>query len=102
MYSIGKIPVVVLPMEKVVEEGREYISRGWCLLEFCLALSFDNIANAEIHPPVSRLIDEMKAYRADTVEGFRAVFEHAHFTESGDNDVVLKLFKNTLGSRSRV
>eukprot|EP00959_Pyramimonas_sp_CCMP1952_P394706 8269849-Pyramimonas_sp.AAC.1 len=58
IYSIGKTQVIVLPMDTAVEKGREYISRGWCFLEFCLSMSFGNIANAGIHEPVRRLIDE--------------------------------------------
>eukprot|EP00959_Pyramimonas_sp_CCMP1952_P410088 8594920-Pyramimonas_sp.AAC.1 len=67
MYSVGSTPVVVLPMEEEVERGREYISRGWCLLEFSLALSFGNIANAEVHPEVRRLSESVTAMKGNTV-----------------------------------
>ena len=96
IYSIGKTPVIVLPMNGDVDIGREYISRGWCLLEFCLSMSFDNIANAGIHEPVRSLMKQMKDLKGDTVDGFREAFKTAHFTSKGDADVVLKLFENTL------
>ncbi|CAK0843226.1 unnamed protein product [Prorocentrum cordatum] len=96
IYSVGRTPVIVLPMEDLVETGREYISRGWCFLEFCLAMSFDNIANAEVHEPVRRLIGDVKNMKGDTVHGFREAFKTTHFTSKGDADVVLRLFENTL------
>ncbi|CAK0883545.1 unnamed protein product [Prorocentrum cordatum] len=70
IYSIGKTRVIVLPMGSAVERGREYISRGWCFLEFCLAMSFGNIANAEIHEPVRRLVEDVQAKDGDTIDGF--------------------------------
>ncbi|CAK0883331.1 unnamed protein product, partial [Prorocentrum cordatum] len=96
MYSVGSTPVVVLPMEEEVERGREYISRGWCLLEFSLALSFGNIANAEVHPEVRRLSESVTAMKGNTVAGFRKTFKSTHFTNSGDRKVVLRLFEQTL------
>merc|ERR1711920_427902 len=101
VYSVGATPVIVLPMDGAVDEGREYISRGWCFLEFCLALSFGNVANAHIHPPVQHLVDGVKARRGDTVEGFRSAFALTHFTNKGDAGVVLGLFENTLCKRGR-
>ncbi|CAK0825294.1 unnamed protein product [Prorocentrum cordatum] len=100
IYSIGKTPVIVLPMDGAVERGREYISRGWCFLEFCLAMSFDNIANAEIHEPARRLVDDVKRLDGHTVDGFREAFKSKHFTNNGDADVVLGLFENTLNLAS--
>ncbi|CAK0897044.1 unnamed protein product [Prorocentrum cordatum] len=96
IYSVGKTPVIVLPMDNLVETGKEYISRGWCFLEFCLAMSFDNIANAEVHEPVRRLIVDVRNMKGDTVHGFRKAFKSTHFTNKGDADVVLRLFENTL------
>merc|ERR1719188_2816996 len=81
---MGTTPVLVLPMGHIVEQGREYIARGWCFLEFCLALSFGNIANMEIHNPVKRLRDEVSRLQGDTVEGFTEAFRGRHFTQSGD------------------
>ena len=96
IYSIGKTRVIVLPVDDLVEEGREYISRGWCFLEFCLATSFQNIANAGMHEPVQRLIYRVKELHGDTVEGFREAFKDTQFTNRGDESVVLRLFENTL------
>ena len=101
IYSIGKTPVIVLPMNGDVDIGREYISRGWCLLEFCLSMGFDNIANAAIHEPVRRLTEYVEAMNGHTIEGFREAFKLTHFTNKGDADVVLKLFENTLNLASR-
>ena len=101
IYSIGKTPVIVLPMNGDVDIGREYISRGWCLLEFCLSMGFDNIANATIHEPVRRLTEYVEAMNGHTIEGFREAFKLTHFTNKGDADVVLKLFENTLNLASR-
>ena len=97
IYSIGKTNVIVLPMDGDVDTGREYISRGWCLLEFCLSMSFDNISNAEIHQPVRRLMEYVEGMDAHKVEGFREAFKKTHFTNKGDADVVLKLFENLGG-----
>ena len=96
MYSIGKTRVIVLPADDLVEEGREYISRGWCFLEFCLAMSFHNIANAGVNEPVQRLIDRVEELHGDTVEGFREAFKGTYFTNKGDESIVLRLFENTL------
>ncbi|CAK0897295.1 unnamed protein product, partial [Prorocentrum cordatum] len=101
VYSTGSIRVIVLPMDSSVEAGREYIKRGWCFLEFCLALSFGNICNAEIAEPVALLAEEVKSKRANTVDGFRSAFQHTHFTNKGDADVVLELFENTLDKQTR-
>lgn len=100
IFSVGKTPVIVLPMDGVVEKGREYMSRGWCLLEFCLAMSFENIGNAGIHEPVRRQMVDTKYMNGDTVDGFRRAFAKSHFTKRGDADVVLKLFENTLNLAS--
>ncbi|CAK0876251.1 unnamed protein product [Prorocentrum cordatum] len=96
IYSIGKTPVIVLPMDGDVDAGREYISRGWCLLEFCLSMGFDNISNAAIHEPVRRLREHVESLNGHTVEGFHQAFKLTHFTNKGDANVVLKLFENTL------
>ena len=101
IYSIGKTPVIVLPMNGDVDIGREYISRGCCLLEFCLSMVFDNITNATIHEPVRRLTEYVEAMNGHTIEGFREAFKLTHFTNKGDADVVLKLFENTLNLASR-
>ncbi|CAK0882362.1 unnamed protein product, partial [Prorocentrum cordatum] len=100
IYSVGKTPVIVLPMGSSVETGREYISRGWCFLEFCLSMSFDNIANADIHYPVRCLMADVKNMKGDTVDGFREAFKSTHFTNKGDADVVLALFEHTLNLAS--
>ena len=99
LYSFGCVPVVVLPMEECTEPGKGYISRGWCFLEFCLALSFGNLANAEVHAPVAALEAEVRGLRGDTVEGFRHAFANTHFTQSGDTELVLQMFTNTLNKR---
>ena len=96
IYSVGKTGVIVLPVDDLVEQGREYISRGWCFLEFCLAMSFHNIANAGVHEPVQRLFDRVEELHGDTVEGFREAFKGTQFTNKGDEGVVLSLFENTL------
>ncbi|CAK0818611.1 unnamed protein product [Prorocentrum cordatum] len=101
IYSIGKTPVIVLPMDGDVDAGREYISRGWCLLEFCLSMGFDNISNAAIHEPVRRLREHVESMNGHTVQGFREAFKLTHFTNKGDANVVLKLFENTLNLASR-
>ncbi|CAK0886634.1 unnamed protein product [Prorocentrum cordatum] len=101
IYSIGKTPVIVLPMDGDVDAGREYISRGWCLLEFCLSMGFDNISNAAIHEPVRRLREHVESMNGHTVQGFREAFKLTHFTNKGDANVVLTLFENTLNLASR-
>lgn len=96
IYSIANVPVIILPMENEVDAGRDYISRGWCFLEYSLALSFGTIANAEFSPEVQRLKDIVVDMDVTTIEGFRSAFKKTHFTHSGDQEVVLRLFEQTL------
>ena len=96
LYSVGGIPVIVLPAGGSTAQGHDYLSRGWCFLEFCLAFSFGNIANAEIDPAVETLCDTVRDLKADTVEGFHKTFKRTRFTCGGDDAVVLRLFKQTL------
>ncbi|CAK0802133.1 unnamed protein product [Prorocentrum cordatum] len=76
LYSVGAIPVIVLPVLYARRVSRdssakqslstdsstslskhlmsnEYLSRGWCFLELCLAFAYGNIANAGTDPAVS-------------------------------------------------
>jgi hypothetical protein len=99
LYSFGSTPVIVLPMDECTTADRRYISRGWCFLEICLALSFGNIVNVELHPPVKLLVEDAIEKEADTVDGFREAFQHTGFTYSGDADVVLGLFEHTINKR---
>lgn len=101
LYSVSSTPVIVLPMEEYTDDDRSYISRGWCLLEFCLALIFGNIANADVLSEVSELRGSAYSQRAHTVEGFRQAFGHSSFTSKGDADVVMRLFENTLSMKAR-
>merc|ERR1711966_278164 len=101
IYSMGGTPVIVLPMDDAVSEGTEYISRGWCFFEFCLAFSFGNIINADILPTVRRLYDHVSELQADTAEGFRQGFKETHFTCKGDEHKVLQLFEQTLNKKSQ-
>lgn len=98
---MATVPVIVLPMDGHTEEGKSYIRRGWCFLEFCLAYSFGNVANEECHESVKHLCDEIRDSRADTEDGFREAFKGTHFTQSGDESVVLRHFANTISRKSR-
>ncbi|CAK0792697.1 unnamed protein product [Prorocentrum cordatum] len=99
VYSTSSVPVVVLPMEGLSE--RSYIDRGWCYLEFCLALSFGIICNEEIHVSVKRLCREAYVQQANTVDGFRQCFESTTFTHNGDAGVVMNLFESTVNMKTR-
>merc|ERR1740121_1717822 len=96
LYSAGCTPVIVLPMEECIPADRSYISRGWCFLEFSLALSFNNIVNADLIPYVRVLCDGALEEETDTVQGFREAFAHKHFTYDGDTNRVLTLFEQTI------
>jgi hypothetical protein len=102
IFSVANIPVIVLPMENEVDDGRDYISRGWCFFEFCLALSFGTIANAHIYPEVQRLQEMVADMGGNTIEGFRKEFKNTHFTNRGDQEVVLNLFEQTLNKAKSV
>jgi len=101
LYSMSNTPVIVLPMNDEVAAGKEYLSRGWCFFEFCLAFSFGNIANAGIDPAVDKMCKKVAELRADTVEGFRNGFRMTHFTSKGDAAVVTRLFEQSLHKKSR-
>jgi hypothetical protein len=96
IFSVANIPVIVLPMENEVDAGREYISRGWCFFEFCVALSFGTLANDHIYPEVQRLQEIVEDMGGNTIEGFRKGFKKTYFTNRGDQEVVLRLFERTL------
>jgi len=104
IYSLASIPVIVLIIEGDFGEFppsftlnlSDYISRGWCFLEFCLALAFSNIVNIAVHEGVKKLCDDVKAVGALTEEGFRIEFEKKHFTYKGDKRTVLGLFEETV------
>lgn len=119
LYSVGAIPVIVLPVFYARRISRdssakqslstdsstslskhlmsnEYLSRGWCFLEVCLAFAYGNIANAGTDPAVRNLIYAVKRLNADSVEGFREAFKRTHFTCQGDATLVLQLFERTL------
>mmetsp|Transcript_128579 Transcript_128579/g.344961 ORF Transcript_128579/g.344961 Transcript_128579/m.344961 type:complete len:90 (-) Transcript_128579:203-472(-) len=80
--------------------GQDYMSRGWCLLEFCLACSFGSVDNREVDPDVERLCGIASDLKANTVKGFRKAFQRTHFTCSGDEAVVLRLFEQTLRKKA--
>ncbi|CAK0904973.1 unnamed protein product [Prorocentrum cordatum] len=101
LYSMGNTPVIVLPMDDEVAAGTAYFSRGWCFFEFALAFSFGNIANAEIHPPVDQMRKRAADLKLDTVDGFKEGFQATHFTNKGDEEVVVKLFEQTLHEKAR-
>ncbi|CAK0808118.1 unnamed protein product [Prorocentrum cordatum] len=99
MFSTSSVPVVVLPMEGLSE--RAYIDRGWCYLEFCLALSFGIICNEEIHVSVKKLCKKAYVQQANTVDGFMQCFESKTFTYNGDAGVVMNLFESTVNRKTR-
>ncbi|CAK0809343.1 unnamed protein product, partial [Prorocentrum cordatum] len=84
IYSMSNTPVIMFPMDGEVAAGSEYPSRGWCFFEFCLALSFGNIANAAIHPPVGQMCRKGASLRVDTVECFRKGFRTTRFASKDD------------------
>merc|ERR1740121_327507 len=101
LYSMAAVPVIVLPMDGHMEDGKEYIRRGWCFLEFCLAFSFENVANEKFSSSVKNICDQVRDLKADTEEGFRKAFKDTQFTQSGDEHVVLALFANTIGRKRK-
>ncbi|CAK0897524.1 unnamed protein product [Prorocentrum cordatum] len=102
LYSVAGVRVIVLPMSGRLAAGQDYMSRGWCFLEFCLAYSFGNIGNREVDPDVERLCGIASDLKANTVKGFRKAFQRTHFTCSGDEAVVLRLFEQTLRKKAVV
>jgi hypothetical protein len=74
LFSTGSNPIIVLPMDDLVEPGTEYVKRCWCLLEICLGLSFGNISN-EAHDPVGRMCKRLRELEADTPDGFSKALE---------------------------
>ncbi|CAK0891489.1 unnamed protein product [Prorocentrum cordatum] len=101
LFSVSNVLVLVLPMDDYVERGKEYITRSWCFLELCLAVSFHNIANAAIHEQARKAVLRVKYLRGHTVEGFRAGLKRTRFTKKGDGGVVLELFERTVSKRVR-
>merc|ERR1719188_452200 len=102
LFSVGNTPVIVLPMENECAAGsRNYFSRGWCFLEFSLALSFENIANAGIHARARELCDLAKREGSHTVSGFREALRRKSFTYNKDADVVSDLFLKAVKMNSQ-
>ena len=101
LYSMGQTPVIILPVDGHIGTGKQYMARGWCFLELCLAVSFANVINSDLDPTVKLLCERVRDQEAHTVEGFHVAFQYKHFTESGDIDVVLRLFSQTVGKKPK-
>ncbi|CAK0849703.1 unnamed protein product [Prorocentrum cordatum] len=101
LYSASHTPVIVLPMDECVPAGMEYISRGWCFLELCIAHSFGNIANADMCD-VKLLCEKVRSEGCNTVEGFEVAFLDKRFTYAGDGDIVLRLFEKTVNRKAKL
>lgn len=95
IYSVGKTPVIVLPMDELLPSGQTYITRGWCFFEFCLAVSFGNVVKCKNIGEVEILAKQVKDKEAFQPAGFREAFKATRFTQKGDADTVLKLFEDT-------
>lgn len=100
LYSTGSIPVIVLagPFEELQSE-LQYVDKGWCFFEFCLALGFDNIVNVK-NNEVSKLIHHADQGEWTTVAGFTDEFEKKTFTDKGDAQKVITMFENTIQKKS--
>ncbi|CAK0901853.1 unnamed protein product [Prorocentrum cordatum] len=101
MYSVCSTAVILLPMDDEVTADKEYLSRGWCFFEFCIAFSSGNLANASVLPPEEQMCKKVAELKADTVEGFHKGFRATQFTSNGDRAVVTELFEQILKKKPR-
>lgn len=95
--------------DEFLQNTTSYMSRGWCYMEFCTALLFDNICNG-FTPAVSKVLHDLEEstipdpddlseklkFRKAPDLHFLKDFGGKLFTQAGDKEKVLKLFHNVL------